>query len=231
MMKYSINIAEIFLFSIDKISKQRCDNACYVTLVIQKGGFTVPPTPRISKEQVMEAAFAIARTEGINLVNARYLAKHLNCSTQPIFRVYENMESLKDDIANKAGEYYNLQMMKVLTHPFPFLGMGLAYVEFAKTEKQLFKLLFLNDAFTIRSFEEMIKGEQNQQIIELIAGATQISAEQAKRVFLSIWLLMHGMATMIATNSADIPATEVEDILTKGFYGFLAQEKKGPILD
>lgn len=187
----------------------------------------MPPIPRITKEMVLETAFSITQIEGIDVVNARYLAKHLKCSTQPIFRVYENMESLKNDIVKKAEEYYNIEMMKGLNHPLPFLGMGLAYVEFAKTEKQLFKLLFLHDTFTIHSFEDMVQGEDNRQIIAMIAGATKISNKQAEQVFVSIWLLMHGMATMIATNSADIPTLEIENILKKGFYGFLSQEKKG----
>lgn len=187
----------------------------------------MPPIPKITKEQVLDAAYEITKTEGIAAVNARSIAKRLKCSTHPVFRVYENMESLKEDIVKRAEKHYNTRMMSGLEHPVPFLGMGIAYIQFAKEEKQLFKLLFLNESFSIHSFDDMVQGDDNEQIVQMIAGSTQISTEQAKRVFLSIWLLMHGIATMIATNNAEIPIAELEDILTRGFKGFLQQEKRG----
>ncbi|MGL6201461.1 MAG: hypothetical protein ACRC3H_21265 [Lachnospiraceae bacterium] len=84
-------------------------------------------------------AYEITKTEGIAAVNARSIAKRLKCSTHPVFRVYENMESLKEDIVKRAEKHYNTRMMSGLEHPVPFLGMGIAYIQFAKEEKQLFK--------------------------------------------------------------------------------------------
>ena len=52
----------------------------------------------ITKEDIIQAAFEILQEEGIEQVTARKLAAKANCSTQPIFRVYRNMEELTEEL-------------------------------------------------------------------------------------------------------------------------------------
>lgn len=50
------------------------------------------PTPIISKQDILKASIQIIQEKGMDHVNARSLAKHLNCSTKPLFRIFKNME-------------------------------------------------------------------------------------------------------------------------------------------
>ena len=50
---------------------------------------------RVTKEAIIEAGFEIIRKKGIDGVNAREVARILNCSVQPIFYRFTNMEELK----------------------------------------------------------------------------------------------------------------------------------------
>ena len=40
---------------------------------------------KINKEGILEAAYNLARREGIAAITARKLAKEISCSTQPIY--------------------------------------------------------------------------------------------------------------------------------------------------
>ena len=53
----------------------------------------------ITKEFIVNTAFLMAKQEGIEQVTARKLAAKAECSTQPIFRLYNNMEELSLDAA------------------------------------------------------------------------------------------------------------------------------------
>lgn len=44
----------------------------------------MPPKVKVTKDMVIDAAFAIAREAGAENINARTVAKKLNCSTQPV---------------------------------------------------------------------------------------------------------------------------------------------------
>ena len=57
----------------------------------------MPPIPIITKQDIIDAGIQLIRENGISSVNARSLAKYLNCSTKPLFRVYNNMDMLKND--------------------------------------------------------------------------------------------------------------------------------------
>ena len=42
------------------------------------------PKAKVTRDMVIEAAFAIARTAGAEQVNARTVSQELGCSTQPV---------------------------------------------------------------------------------------------------------------------------------------------------
>ena len=48
----------------------------------------------VTKNDILEAAFSILQEEGIEQVTARKLAARANCSTQPIFRIYKNINEV-----------------------------------------------------------------------------------------------------------------------------------------
>ena len=59
----------------------------------------------ITKSEILNTAFQMARQEGVSQVSARTLATKAGCSTQPIFRLYKNMEELGNELYDKAIEF------------------------------------------------------------------------------------------------------------------------------
>ena len=100
----------------------------------------------ITKNDIINAAFAILQEEGIEQVTARKLAAKAGCSTQPIFRVYKNMEELAEDLFAKAcdffQEYYSGFRKQTVT---PFVHLGNIYIKFAAEHKKLFAFIFLSE--------------------------------------------------------------------------------------
>ena len=85
--------------------------------------------------------------------------------------------------------------MKSKKYP-PYKSSGMAYIRFAKEEKELFKLLFMRD----RSRENLGGNkEEIRSLIELIKQNLNISEEEAYLFHLEIWIYVHGIATMAAT--------------------------------
>jgi len=166
----------------------------------------------------LDCAFEMARKRGIDSINARDLAKELGCSTKPIFRLFSSMDDLKYAIYERASSLYNERMFRGLQES-SFLGMGLAYINFARDEKKLFELLFLSNKYKISSFSELINDIENQGIVALISKLTGLTQTSAKSLFIDIWLTTHGIATMCATNTCDLDSSEIESILKEVFEG------------
>ena len=58
----------------------------------------MPPKVKVTKEAIINAAMDIVRENGAAALNARAVAARLDCSTQPIFSNYNNMEELRADV-------------------------------------------------------------------------------------------------------------------------------------
>ena len=184
----------------------------------------MPPKIKITEDAILEAAIGITREKGIASVNARELAKSLECSIQPVFRNFQSMENLKRDLYKKAENIFDDYMrLGMERHRIPFLGLGMAYIDFAKKEKNLFKLLFMSDEIKGKSILEMIKDDENQRIVEMIAGITGLNSENAEQLFVDIWLITHGIASLVVTNDCNFSEEQVVKILMDSFSGIKHQ--------
>ncbi len=180
----------------------------------------MPPKQRISKDDIVLAGIELVRKNGIDGVNARSVAAKLNCSTQPIFSNYASMDELKKDIIKTAYEKfmeYTLNYKPPKDYP-KYKNTGLAYVSYAKNEPELFKLLFMRH----RSSEEYSENDDsNKPVISIIKGATELSEDEAELFHNEMWIFVHGIATMVATDYMQLSDEAVSDMLTDIYQGLL----------
>ena len=107
----------------------------------------MPPKVRVTKEDIITASVDMVREKGVNVLNARAIAAHMGCSTQPIFSNYASMEELKQDVMKSAYNLYmNFLKRETESNQYPpYKATGMGYIRFAKEEKELFKLLYMRD--------------------------------------------------------------------------------------
>ncbi len=166
---------------------------------------------------MLAAAFRITRQQGLEAVNARAVAKALGCSTQPLFRAFHSMEEIRAEMLRMAGDVYaaNLSRCGELSTK-PYLGSGLAYLQFAREDPQLFRLMFMRDREK--------DGTQQQAdptmdfVLSLVMQSTGLTREQAWQFHLHLWVYVHGLATMIATHFVTLPPEEAERMLSRQYH-------------
>ena len=183
----------------------------------------MPPKVKVTQDQIIQAAMDIVRESGIDALNARALAKHLDCSIQPIFKNFETMGSLKQALLVETQKIYDGYTQKGMENPNPFLGIGLGYIQFAQEEKNLFKLLFMTNEFKQTSLIQIIKDDENQEVVKLVAQLSGLSLVLSEQLFIDVWLITHGIASMCATNDIELSLDEVTMILRDAFAGFKYQ--------
>lgn len=180
----------------------------------------MPPKERITEQAIVDASLELVRTAGIAALHARSVSKALGCSVQPIFHKFASMESLKETVYQKANLLFEEQLNRGLaSHPIPFLGMGLAYIDFARGEKELFKFLFMSDALPSKEMVNLASDEANKPIVAIIAQMTGLDHRKAEQIFLGIWLMVHGIASMMATNECTLDDAQIETLLKHTFTG------------
>jgi AcrR family transcriptional regulator len=178
----------------------------------------VPPKCKFTREEVAKAALKITREKGISAVTARAVGAKLGSSPKVIFSLFKNMEELHMELVKYAGLIYQKFLQEDMSqgkYP-PYKASGMAYIRFAKEEKELFKLLFMRDRSNEKETED--NGEV-KPIIKIIQKNVGISEEQAYMFHLEMWVIVHGIATMVATNYLGWEPDLISKVLTDGYNG------------
>ena len=175
----------------------------------------MPPSVKFQKEEIVSAAMNVTRKGGINAVTAREVAKELQVSVGPIFTWFDSMEELKEEVRKKAKDCYRAYVLKGLSGPIPFLGVGQYYIRFAKEEPELYKLLFLTPPVKgAGGAVEALKFSQDLARDSLMS-IYNMDADTADKYFRDLWLVVFSFATMIVTDDCPYTDEEMSAILSE----------------
>ena len=180
----------------------------------------MPARIKVTKEMVIDAAFAVARESGAENINARTVSERLNCSTQPVMYHFATIEELKRTVYAKADRYHSEYLMNLKSpQNGVMLGIGLNYIRFAIEEPRLFRFLFQSDFFSGATLLELIDADELTPVLSSMRDALGISMEKTKKVFLTIFLFAHGYASIIANNSLKYDEEIIKSHLEQAYRG------------
>lgn len=157
----------------------------------------MPPTVRFTRDAVLNAACQLMRREGMDALNARAIAKELGGSTQPIFRLFTNMEDLHRELILYVTRQFQAHAEADMAQSdSPYIQLCTTYLLYGRDEPELFKLLFMRD----RVSEGQYSDQTNFDLVfNIIKKETPLDDETALRFFERTWLFIHGLAVCIAT--------------------------------
>ena len=188
----------------------------------------MPAKAKVTKEMIVDAAFAVAREAGAENINARTVSERLHCSTQPVMYHFATIEELKRTVYAKADGYHSDYLMNLKSpQKGVMLGIGMNYIRFAIEEPYLFRFLFQSDYFSGKTLLELIDAEELTPVLSAMQNALGIGLAQTKRVFLTVFLFVHGYASIIANNSMQYDEELIQSHLEQAYQGAIlaAQEE------
>ncbi|MDE6691205.1 MAG: TetR/AcrR family transcriptional regulator [Clostridia bacterium] len=170
---------------------------------------------KFSEEAIIGAALKLIREGGMDALNVRSLAGALGCSTRPVYITFGSMDEVKAravEQINKAYLGYLKREVESGRYP-PYKAYGMAYIRFAREEREFFKYQFMRDR-TGESGEEDIS-----EVIAAVMKSTGLDEERAKLFHLESWIFVHGIAAMLATSYFALDEELISMMLTDMFEG------------
>lgn len=186
----------------------------------------MPPKFKFTRDEITNAALNVTRKNGISGLTARALAAELGCSVKPIFGLFKNMEEVGQEVFIASDLLYQNYLREDMAKGkySPYKASGMAYIRFAKEERELFKLLFMRD----RSREKIEENkEEIRPLMQLIQQNLGISEDEAYLFHLEMWLYVHGIATMIASSYLDWDDEFISRVLTDAYMGLKYRYTEG----
>ena len=162
----------------------------------------MPPKAKITKEMIVDVAFGIIQKEGIEKVTARSISEQLECSTQPVLYYFATVEDIKKAVYEKADEYHTNYIMNMENdYGNPMLAIGMNYIHFAIEERNLFRFLFQSNEFSGASMLDLVNLGELLPLFTVLKQELDVSVEKAKEIFSTLFIFVHGYASLYANNT------------------------------
>ena len=104
---------------------------------------------KFSKEEILKKSIEFIKEFGYFKLTVRDLTKYIGCSTQPIFKNFNNFEEYKDNLKLYLRDDYNSFIKQYIDEEDYLYTISYAYALFAKEELNIFFSMFIYWYFSI----------------------------------------------------------------------------------
>ena len=191
----------------------------------------MPPKPKFTREQVVSAALEIVSEKGLESLTARELGERLGSSARPIFTDFKNMEELSHEVRGAAMKKFEEYSKKAIGYTPPLKKVGMQMILFACEEPKLYKLLFMSENKSAKSFEDVMKnlGLTADMCIEFIQKNFGFNKNDAVIFFEQLWIYTFGIGAMCATGMCRFSEEELVQMLGIEFAAMMNLAKSGKL--
>lgn len=191
----------------------------------------MPPKPKFTKEEIVQAALEIVSQKGVEALTAKELADALGTSARPIFTVFSCMKDVQEEVRSAAMHRFESFAEQRLPGMPLFKQVGMQMVLFGAKEPKLYQLLFMQENRNAVSFDDVFGelGPTAKTCIGLICKEYGMSEQEAKLLFENVWIYTFGVGALCATRVCNFPEERLGRMLTTEFQAMmlLVKSKSG----
>ena len=191
----------------------------------------MPPKPKFTKDEVVNAALGIVRAQGEAALTARALAEALGSSARPIFPLFSGMEEVKEALYEPAFDAFYRYCDGFKDFIPRFKKLGVTLVSFATSEPHLFEFLFIGRRSQTRTLDEWCSSRIADEAIRVVEEDYGLDHEVAVAFFKEMWIHVFALCVLKVTNAAELTDAQVSDSLSRAFLGLLALARSGHLND
>lgn len=172
----------------------------------------MPPRTKFTINDIVDAALAVVRRDGLESLTTRAIAGELQSSTMPIYSCGKTMAEIEEEVVKRSWGILIDYQKKPLT-PDIYINMGLGYVLFAKHEKHLFGCVHSSRhlALNRRLGEENFINNLNR--LRDYLPLADVADDLKLKILIQGWFFCHGLADLLSKNlsgTLNVPQTDEE---------------------
>lgn len=116
-----------------------------------KGLCLVPPRPKYTRAEIIQAAFHLTEKQGIDALTARSIALEMDYTCSSLFTHFKSMEELRQEVFALAKQTMIDYLTECVHYQPAFKEFGLRWVRFARDHGNLYQLLWGHGSELIRN--------------------------------------------------------------------------------
>jgi len=191
----------------------------------------MPAIAKVTKEMIIDAAFEIAKEMRAENITARTVSQKIGCSTQPVLYHFKTIKDVRIAAHKKASEFH-INYVTNLSGKYerPMLEVGMRHIQFAIEEKNLFRFLFHSNYYTGVSLSDWLTEENFGSAFSILKMQAKVDERQAYNIFSQIFLVTHGIASLLANNAMVYDEAYCINTLSDAYFGIMHLIKERGLL-
>ncbi|NPV89231.1 MAG: TetR/AcrR family transcriptional regulator [Firmicutes bacterium] len=172
------------------------------------------PRVKFTKEQILDAAFEIAKTEGIDNITIRKVAEKMGSSVAPIYVNFDSVNQLFEALIDRIVSVSQRLLIEESTGN-PFQDIGMASLRFAIEYSVLFRDLVMRNNSYMKNYDDKVI----PALIEEMKKDPEMEGftdDELKTILLKMKIFQLGLSVMVANGllQEDYKKQDLIDILT-----------------
>ena len=162
----------------------------------------MPSSPKIKKEDMLQAALKIVAKNGYAALNIKAVAKELGCSTAPISWQFGGMDGLREELIPFVEKYVENTYYSQSKNEFAtFEQRGKGTIDLALENPNLFHFLYtgLRSQLLSTGFEFQTNDQNTFNMFQKMAEMLGITPKQVMDFAMTMMVYTQGIGTLIAS--------------------------------
>jgi len=164
----------------------------------------MPPRVFITREMLIHGAFEFVRQNGIGRLSTRNLATAMDCSTQPIYRAFSNMEELELATIDHAAGFVKEFLLSAPIEGEPLHHIAKMQVQLMKQEPHIYHLIFQTGRLDFSKANEMLHFLVQHTSFKDHPYLRQMEPPRILHVIRQVWVYTHGLFSIMGFQFVDI---------------------------
>lgn len=156
------------------------------------------PKVKFTREQIIDTAFKIAQTEGIDSITMRKIAEKMGSSVAPIYVNFKNIDELKEALMERIISV-SRQILKEESTGNPFRDIGIASLRFAVEYSVIFRDLVIKSGKYMQGYDEKMMPALIEEM-QKDPALNGFTVEELKTILLKMRIFQVGLSVMAANS-------------------------------
>lgn len=178
----------------------------------------------ISREKILDVAYKMAISNGLDGMTARSIAKTGHFSTQPLYLEFDNMDEIKTAVLERISHELRTKILQQNYTGQALIDLDLSYISFAQKHVKLFRAMFVDGKFGSKVNADTLMDLGIEKFKKQYAD-TGYSDKKISDIVVANWISTTGMAALVVNKIAKFNQHQIINVLNAQIHDAMLNDR------
>ncbi len=178
----------------------------------------------ISRDKILDVAYKMAVSNGLDSLTARAIAKKGHFSTQPLYLEFSNMDEIRSLVLERISDKLRSKVLQQNFTGDPLIDLDLAYINFSQNHVKLFRAMFVDGKSGSKIISDTLMDLGIEKFKEQYPDA-HYSDEKISDIVIANWISTTGIAALVINKIATFNQDQIINVLNAQIHDAMLNDQ------